>query len=371
MLEALAADRARLTELECQISDLERSLAALKSDKSAVQKRLTSYTYPVLTLPNEIVSEIFVRFLPRLSGDSPPYSDCPPLVGRFSPIILTRICRQWRETALAIPELWRAVSLCAKDIPPSVTDIRKIWLRRAGVCPLHIQVDDFFVSSRAQKVGFRGEELLAVILPYRERWEHIQLSLERCDPQAAVDGPMPLLRKLVLSVQDLSPRLDFSDAPLLRSVDLDKGAARNIKLSWDRLTSLRLINIWPHNCIPYLRMATNLVQCELDMYALNRDTSFHTTPYHVTLPSLRSLTIKASRDITRIDVLGCFTLPAISRLDICELLLQSDPIDSLKSFITRSGCELHHVRITGRRIRASEYHDAFPSIQELVLSDRF
>ncbi|KAJ7641164.1 hypothetical protein FB45DRAFT_712335, partial [Roridomyces roridus] len=57
---------------------------------------------PVLTLPNEITSEIFVHFLP-------PYPVCPPMTGLDSPTSLTHICRQWREIALATPKLWRAI----------------------------------------------------------------------------------------------------------------------------------------------------------------------------------------------------------------------------------------------------------------------
>ncbi|KAJ7187330.1 hypothetical protein C8R46DRAFT_1059491 [Mycena filopes] len=59
--------------------------------------------YPVLTLPNEIVSEIFIRVLP-------PYPECPPWKGSLSPSLLTQICRKWREIALSTPELWRAMA---------------------------------------------------------------------------------------------------------------------------------------------------------------------------------------------------------------------------------------------------------------------
>ncbi|KAJ6459557.1 hypothetical protein C8R45DRAFT_1030413 [Mycena sanguinolenta] len=116
MFNALAADRARVAELDAQIWDLERSferaISELRLQKAEVQDRLISYKYPVLTLPKEIVAEIFVRFLPD-------YPSRPPLVGLHSPFLLTQICRPWREIASTTPTLWRAIPLSDMSISRS------------------------------------------------------------------------------------------------------------------------------------------------------------------------------------------------------------------------------------------------------------
>jgi hypothetical protein len=80
LLAGLDADR-------IQILDLERSLSALRIKKALAQERLNSYKYPVLIFPKEIISEIFIHFLP-------PYPLCPPITGIFSPAHLTHICRR-------------------------------------------------------------------------------------------------------------------------------------------------------------------------------------------------------------------------------------------------------------------------------------
>ncbi|KAJ6577973.1 hypothetical protein B0H19DRAFT_1122031 [Mycena capillaripes] len=98
MLAGLEADRVRVAQLEAQILHLERSLSELRIEQSLTQERLDSYTYPVLTLPNEIISEIFIHFLPT-------YPFCPPLTGVLSPTILTHIFRRLREIALGTPVL--------------------------------------------------------------------------------------------------------------------------------------------------------------------------------------------------------------------------------------------------------------------------
>ncbi|KAJ6554307.1 hypothetical protein B0H19DRAFT_144576 [Mycena capillaripes] len=89
----LEADRARLADIEAEILRFERSLSALRAEQALLQERLSSCTYPVLNLPNEIVSEIFIHVLPI-------YPLCPPLSGNDSPMSLTQICRQWRAVAV-------------------------------------------------------------------------------------------------------------------------------------------------------------------------------------------------------------------------------------------------------------------------------
>ncbi|KAJ6526043.1 hypothetical protein B0H19DRAFT_1197750 [Mycena capillaripes] len=53
-------------------------------------------TCPALSLPNELVSDIFVRFLPV-------YPKLPPPIGLLSPYLLCHICRRWRNIALTTP----------------------------------------------------------------------------------------------------------------------------------------------------------------------------------------------------------------------------------------------------------------------------
>ncbi|KAJ7720927.1 hypothetical protein B0H16DRAFT_1386558, partial [Mycena metata] len=93
------ADRTRIAVIKAKILELERLLSSLNEEKDILQDRLDAYTYPVLTLPNEIVSEIFIHFLPV-------YPKTPPMIGRSSPNVLGQICRRWREIAFGTPALW-------------------------------------------------------------------------------------------------------------------------------------------------------------------------------------------------------------------------------------------------------------------------
>ncbi|KAJ7909679.1 hypothetical protein B0H13DRAFT_2330136 [Mycena leptocephala] len=179
MLAALEVDRARVADLEAQISHLERSLSALREEKTLVQERLDSYKYPVLELPNEIVSDIFMHFLP-------PYPLFPPLIGLLSPTLLTQICRRWREIALGTPALWRAISSYHESIHipyDLVIHAFDTWLNRSGCCPVSLRFD-------ANDSQMDVAEFLAMVVPHRARWEHLKLSskpshLPILDPNAS------------------------------------------------------------------------------------------------------------------------------------------------------------------------------------------
>ncbi|KAJ7703692.1 hypothetical protein B0H17DRAFT_901456, partial [Mycena rosella] len=54
--------------------------------------------YPVLTLPNEITSRIFIDYLAS-HGRIRPFM-------RTAPLLLAQICRPWREIALSTCKLW-------------------------------------------------------------------------------------------------------------------------------------------------------------------------------------------------------------------------------------------------------------------------
>ncbi|KAF7322296.1 F-box domain-containing protein [Mycena chlorophos] len=99
--EGRALLRNRIAMLDVEIPVLENALKTLLEERKWAQEQLDAYAYPVLTLPNEVVSDIFLQYIP-------PYPERPPLLGDASPTNLLQICRRWREIALSTPALWRA-----------------------------------------------------------------------------------------------------------------------------------------------------------------------------------------------------------------------------------------------------------------------
>ncbi|KAF7367525.1 F-box domain-containing protein [Mycena sanguinolenta] len=243
MLSALAADRARVAELDAKISLLERQ-------RAQVQARLDSYRYPVLTLPNEIITEIFVHFLP-------PYPHCISFHKLYGLIVLTQICHLWREIALRTPALWRAIGFYPLADHPALFDA---WLGRARGFPISLIFDTDWIEDN------RAAGSLKAIVPYLAQLEYFEVHWGSLSQLQAIEGPMPMLRhfELLLQEEDDPPTpVSFLEAPLLRRVLLNGAAVGNVILPWAQLTSLALDGVFLSECASILQQTFNLVHCEL------------------------------------------------------------------------------------------------------------
>ncbi|KAJ6468684.1 hypothetical protein C8R47DRAFT_1151337 [Mycena vitilis] len=355
MLVALEADRVQIAELQTQIVQLERALAQLRLNQSVVQHRLDSYRYPVLTLPNELVCEIFMRVLP-------PYPDFPQLIGRFSPTPLTQICRRWRDIALGTAELWSALSSFDDTQEDWELHIFELWLKRSRHCPLSIRL--------GSSDTWASDELVGAIVPHRARWDYLKLDLDD-DKHRIFDGPMPLLRRLELlvdiellghgSLADFA----FNDAPLLRTLVLKSTETVQIAFPWPQLTSLTLPALRPFECVLILAQTRSLVHCEL--YVLNFHHQNIADPRRdIHLPCLRTLTLNHRGGAAATGFPRLFIVPALRTLEMPENYLGPDPIASLTEFISKSSCNLEELHLTGKRVSPRKsYRQAFPSLRQL------
>ncbi|KAJ7186639.1 hypothetical protein C8R46DRAFT_277214 [Mycena filopes] len=350
--EARAADRTLLADIDTKIADLEHALAQLRTAKKSAQARLDAVTYPVLTLPVEIVSEIFTQFLPA-------YPLCPPLTGLSSPTLVTHICHLWREIALNTPTLWRAVDLDLDDseiVIDTQLHMANIWLGRSRSRSLSIQI-------RSETQDLDVVPIIKSFSPHIARCEHLSIALAQLSVDLPLLGPMPLLRSLLATVELSLPTSAFScpDAPLLHSATLNDVTSERIILPWAQLTSLTLHSVFPRECTPVLRQTPHLIYCSL---SLLRDAGVPTP--QMSLPYLESLEMLEMDAEPVAGYLETFIVPALSTLRVPESFLGVDPIGGLRSFIGRSDCKVRDVVITytaGEKLASTEsYRNAFPSI---------
>ncbi|KAJ7498048.1 hypothetical protein B0H11DRAFT_1998416 [Mycena galericulata] len=308
------ADRAHLAELDC-------ALRKLLKKRKRVQTRLDAYRYPVLTLPYEILSEIFTHFLPE-------YPLCAPTTGLLSPIQLTHICRQWRDMALSTPTLWRAISISLNS-----NEMVEMWLARSRSCPVSIEMTQVWDSIDE----FAMKPLIQAILSYCNRWEHLNFVIpHRFLPLCK--GSMPFLRDLrIRLLSDYSqPALVFQDAPRLSTITLPDSIPRQYRM---------------HNshCWELLEGMPNLLHCRLGLFGFN---SVLPDRHLARLESLALSLYKAHNT----------PLTPLRQLRIPETFLSPDPVGTLVAFVARSGCKLEEVYITGGDTFANEYRKAIPTL---------
>ncbi|KAJ7658825.1 hypothetical protein DFH06DRAFT_1327386 [Mycena polygramma] len=361
----LAEDRARVAALEVEILDLhdERIVSALRDEKAAAEERIHSYRYPVLKIPYEVVSNIFAHLLPA-------YPHTESASRTFPPILVSHVCRAWREIALTNHALWRAISLTGCSLADPIRHILNI-LSRSGPYPLAIQLNDHGVMD-GNRPGGRwvspiSPEVFAAVSGYQARWEHLQLRLYN-SYHTTVAGPMPLLRHLDLELSDPKFVFRVDDAPLLRTAILAITGAPSVTLPWAQLTSLTLRRTSISYTMLLLRDTPNLVHCELNLTD-NVDVVMNE---QITLPFLESFACQSIPSEHPTNFLKIFVVPALRRLQLTEHFLLPNPLDSLASFISTAGCSLWEVCITGtKRVTESEYAAAFPSIQDFSFSGRY
>ncbi|KAK7017600.1 F-box domain-containing protein [Favolaschia claudopus] len=348
MVPELAEERARLVELEMQILEVERTLAALRLQESVARARLNAYKYPVLSLPDEIIAEMFLHFVPE-------YPKCSPAAGPCSPMRLTHICRLWREIALATPRLWRALSLPFR----SPSSVGNLWLSRAGSLPLAICLQE----SDGNTPDFPAH--VTALLPYLPLCEYLEIGLAlRVSDLPIMESEFPILKHLDLSLSGIPPHdIELFSVPMLRSVVVEIHATHGIALPWTQLDTLSLYDITLPNCEDVLRQVTNLVHLTLDLYVDDDAQDFVIQPA-ITLPHLKSFKADGERNMKRL--LDSFVLPSLLQLDVAEDYLGKDPIASLTTFILRSGCKLEKLYVTyADSLSNTPYLPTFASVEEV------
>ncbi|KAF7334226.1 Transcription factor [Mycena sanguinolenta] len=362
-----AADRARITDIDAQVSSLkdsiqslQDSIQALETEKMHAQERVEAYAYPVLTLPNEITSEIFTEFIPD-------YPSPPPLVGRLSPTTLTHICHKWRAIAVSTPALWRAISLPLDLHESGRLRILQSWLSRSGGLPLSFQ-------KKSISWDLAHDHELETLVLHRARWEYVTLSVDETEVHTC-QAPLPLLRQLDIWVRDSgsrkAPPTRFREVPRLRSLTFWHSYNATVDfLPWAQLTSLTLVNQSFSSCAAILQHTTNLVHCHLALCGVLNEPVLN-----VQLMSLESLILTVYVDVGSeayndnpavAQYLKGWVTPALLTFDVPEGILPPDPVDALRVFISRSGCRLQRLCIAGNlSISQAVYLRAFPDVPKL------
>ncbi|KAJ7280810.1 hypothetical protein C8J57DRAFT_1174431 [Mycena rebaudengoi] len=348
--------RKSISDLDARILALEQALVTARLERQDLQTRLNAYKYPILTLPTEITSEIFIHFLPR-------YPERPQVIGLSSPHILGQICRTWREIALGTPRLWRAIELNPPTARPTkALAILRTWISRSKNCPLSISLQ---CSTRLLDVDF-----IQAIIPHSERWEHIDFKLP-IESLRLIGADFPLLRSLTLGPSRYAREtgsLDaislFSNAPLLKQVALSNHFGPfEIQLPWSQLTSVSAQCLSSAECIEILQHSAALQEFRCDN--LQGDASGNILPV-APLRHLHSLKFGGGSGHQRL--LEVFTTPTLQHLTILDS--QFDAIPHINALILRLNCTLASLCILSTYQAEATYHAAFPSIPTITTETR-
>ncbi|KAJ7688513.1 hypothetical protein B0H14DRAFT_2421126 [Mycena olivaceomarginata] len=107
----------------------EEQLRAAEDLRLRCIKALANRKYPIVTLPPEITSEIFIHF------------NVPPLSAKTSPSLLSQVCGQWRLVAMTLPKLWSTFQV-HHSLSENQLALLNAFLERSQRCLLSISIDN-------------------------------------------------------------------------------------------------------------------------------------------------------------------------------------------------------------------------------------
>ncbi|KAK1221268.1 hypothetical protein PQX77_015928 [Marasmius sp. AFHP31] len=184
----------------------------LQAERDELQQFVDNHsalTSPFRRFPADIWSEIFAQCLPTNKLN---VALC---TSKEPPLLLTAVCRAWREIALNTPRLWSALHVCVACTDtnlafPAFLEGIKLWLDRSGSRPLTLSVSmsDCTPLNSPAAIDLNSTPytaLMDLLACYSHRWKTISLHF-------SVDSSH--LRSL--------ERLTRADLPLLETLYIAK-----------------------------------------------------------------------------------------------------------------------------------------------------
>ena len=394
----------KLSAYDAHIAELETALQAMTSKRSQLSETGTAHAAlisPFRRLPPEILQMIFVFCLPPNRNAVMHASEAPVLLGR--------VCSEWRRISLATPEVWASLHI----VPPTVNfsnptsstarfqrkrDLIQMWLGRSGACPLSISFV-WFAGDSEQEIKLCGT-LLEVLVPLCFRWNILdfQVPLKMFKPFIGLTvRDVPNIEGLSLldnrtpfdteSVDQWPESLNFAEsATKLRifSLTFFSGGIRLPSIPWSKLACLYLESniafFFPdlREMLNSLSACTNLQSCTLK-FPLSHTTSlpvYEKIDKLVTLPQLQVLCLDGDQHLHNTfhmsGTLMNLVTPKLRKLEILgrsgrpDGTLAPEPLSAMRTLLARSKCPLERLTVESITILPDEFIECLKLVPTLV-----
>ncbi|THH16264.1 hypothetical protein EW146_g4335 [Bondarzewia mesenterica] len=271
--------------------------------------------------PPEVISEIFFQALP----DDPQQ----PISVDAVPILLTRVCKQWRAIALSSPRLWNEFSISdtrawSDESVESFCKVVDAWLPLSGALPISC----YLVSQDPRSFS----RLLDILCRHAHRWKSIMIE----GVMGHVFPSLSVVSFRFLESLDLNSDFDAesctygllacvrSAAPRLRSMLIYwQPSFVGLGLPWPNLTHL-IVDCPIFDCqYPVFDMAQilanagqcrNLILLGVHIWSCSQ---WICPTFRVTIPRLRELRLTVPNSLILDSTLRALILPELQHLQLC------------------------------------------------------
>jgi len=364
--------------------DLEDGLQALTLADDALQASSTtpwSASQKIGLLPNELIAEIFAT---TCHADSYTFSMDVNRRKRTTPLILGKVCTQWRTITWSTPYIWSHISLNLST-PRYETQVKLLsdWLKRSGVCPLTINLifdcedewTDIIPSELIQLLVVSANRWRAINLVLPESWYSFLADLKYSFPLLVTVVSQPLWADCGLTPSKRKRFNLFEFAPLLRDVHVDGYYLSNVDIPWEQLDRFTLQHVYLDECFYALVKTPNLTYCRIYTILIN-DVNRDTAENSIELPLLQELVIHSASWANISRLLSKMTVPLLETLKISASRFESEPVELPASFLCDPNCLLKRLRLSewsfiGEDFEFVQYLRNIPSLEELDIYMQF
>ena len=305
-----------ISAVDEEIARLEETLFDLQSKRREMMEYTKAHKAliaPARTLPTELLAEIFTLCLSENWHDRR-------FDVRQAPLLLSNICKRWREIALSTPFLWSTLIFDSNKASPVA--LARTWLARSATVPLYIKISQPFVDTCGQDWTIN---VLNLLVAETERWEHIDIwARYRINSHMLpFKNRLPALKSITVAippeVSDNTIFSPFTEVPLLRDLRIVQGRGSHPPLMfrvahppWSQLTCLSVIMPDCKFLQEILPGAMSLVTLELYDISSCYDTAITT----ISLPNLKRLTFEAANPRAPNTFFPYVTFPSLDSLNI-------------------------------------------------------
>jgi hypothetical protein len=339
----------------------QRQLVEKKGNVIQSNTAPSQFSSAIWQLPTEILAQIFLYCLPEDTFLTP--------TPALAPVLLTQICRRWREIAIGLPSLWCMVQLVGDDDWYRRAFFYDMWLKRSRGCPLSLTLQCFADLSEPQ----------SLLQEYIPQISSLQLEFFNCDGPFMMDD-FHALKELTIIQYGFDPNRDIDRSLSKLPVNLRKlnmpdmmFNRRHLDLftnsAWARLTHLE-VNVHGLDAFPHiLRLCP-----DLSSITMSGIFSPIETPEPINHTNLQSLRMCGDAFWTSNGHFGLFEVITLPNLRVIEARqIGTWPHEEFKEFLTRSKCPLEsltfHSGVWTTDQQREEYATLIPSLELTVDPD--
>lgn len=328
-----------------------------RESQSSINARFRDITDWTTQLPMKVLQRIFVFYICFLQASLHPVNKSYVVPSATSgPLLLSQICKYWRDTALATPLLWGSLSVGNNQ--PDISLLQS-WLSRSRHIPLSLRLKLNLSSTNADYVG----AVLNLFARHCERWQILDLRLNdvlanRLGTILAESSTLPIRRirldTKLCSVPVISKMFFMLERVLSLQEIIYANFNRNSFLSdticgsplWSRLTYIDLgATLSQFDCISFLSECTSATSITFqNIYNFEDEEMLHHT-MDICLPHLQQLDIVVSTVDVCSSILTQLTCPSLVALSIATVSNAPQTPAHLGAFLIRSACHLRLLNI--------------------------